>query len=164
MKDTVIVLDLGTTNSKTTLFDAEGSAVAQSSCPTPVVYAGERMEVEPEKLWENIRHITRSMLRETPNTFVKAIVISSMASTLIPLDAAGSPLYNAISWSDMRTKEYCDDYMSRFVQGFHIADCGQYPLTQYSGFKLQWLRDHEPGIYGKTQKWVNISEIGRAHV
>ena len=159
MEERIVVLDLGTTNIKTMLFDAAGNALAEASCPTPVIYEGERMEIFPEKHWESVRGCIKSMLEKVPEAPVSAITIASMASTLIPIDDTGTPLYNAISWSDTRARKYCEEYTAHFLQGEHIADCGQYPLIQYSGFKLRWLRDHEPGIYRKMRKWINISEF-----
>ncbi len=159
MRERIIVLDLGTTNIKTMLFDAAGNALADASCPTPVIYEGERMEIFPEKHWESVCACIRSMMEKVPEAPVHAITIASMASTLIPIDGAGEPLYNAISWSDTRARKYCEEYTDHFLKGEHITDCGQYPLIQYSGFKLRWLRDHEPGICGKMRKWINISEF-----
>uniref|UniRef100_A0A8D9FB89 glycerol kinase n=2 Tax=Cacopsylla melanoneura TaxID=428564 RepID=A0A8D9FB89_9HEMI len=75
-----------------------------------------------------------------PNDIV-AIGITNQRETTILWDSkTGKPLYNAIVWSDVRTKGIVDEYSSRLKNTeFLRTICGLPISTYFSAVKINWL-------------------------
>lgn len=160
MKSVIAVIDLGTTNIKATIMDETGAAVSVKALPTPVIYGKQTMEINPEELWKTVLLCCRgAVLRMKETVHVDAVVLSSMAASFVPMDGEDKVLFPAVGWSDSRSLPYMERYMERFLSGYRIENCGQYPLPMYAGFKLQWLKECFPEIFKKTKKWMNVSEF-----
>ena len=63
-------------------------------------------EQDPEEYWESIIESTQNLLADSrvSNTCIKAIVFSTQAMGIIPIDDNGDVLYNNISWVDGRAQ------------------------------------------------------------
>lgn len=159
MDELILIIDLGTTNIKATAFNLHGKAVYNSVEPAPVTYDEDSMEIDPETLWRAVKKVCGNVLAQTGNCPIRAISISSMAASFIPLDAEGVPLYPAIGWADGRAVPYMQKEMSRFLSGDRIKNCGQYPLPMYAPFKIDWFTAAHPEMAVKIRKWLNVSEF-----
>ena len=159
MTEGILIIDLGTTNTKTTIYDREGNVLSRVSGPTPIAFepAG-KMEIDPDQLWSTVVSLCGRCVSEAGHTAVRAVSATSMANSLIPLDEAGHPLYAAIGWDDHRTVPYMKPYFDRFRNGEQISGCGQHPLPQYIPFKIQWFEHAFPSLASRVRKWVNVSE------
>lgn len=155
------MLDLGTSNTKATLFAENGAVVSALSAATPALFDSEIMEIDQDRLWLEIqRLLSGSAAAVPPGDRIAAVTISSMACTMIPLDGAGNSLHNALSWLEKRPYEkYTLPFLNRFAAGYSIPKCGQYPLNMYPAFKIPWFRDEFPEEAKKVRKWVNISDF-----
>ena len=155
------MLDLGTSNTKATLFSENGSTVFESAVPTPTLFDAEAMEIDQNRLWSDIRGlISRAAAALSAGDRIAAVTLSSMACTMIPLDGDGNSLHNALSWLEKRPYEkYTRPFLNRFAAGYSIPKCGQYPLNMYPAFKIPWFRDEFPEETKKVRKWVNISDF-----
>ena len=160
MKHMIVIVDLGTSNIKATVMGEEGRAVSVKTLPTPVFYGKDTMEIDPERLWTTVLDCCRGAVYNIgESVHIDAIALSSMAASFLPLDGEGNVLAPAIGWSDSRSAPYMERYMQEFTAGRCIPGCGQYPLTMYAGFKLQWLAENRPVIFAATRKWLNVSEF-----
>lgn len=157
MGESILIIDLGTTNIKAVVFDLRGNTVFECTRPTPFIYDGESMEVDPEALWQTAKTVCREAASGVKRP-VSAISMSSMAASFIPLDASGKPLHPAIGWADGRSIPYMRQYMEHFLAGGRIEGCGQYPLQMYLPFKMEWFKRNHPQAAAKTARWLNVSE------
>lgn len=157
----ILVIDLGTSNTKASLFDESGTIQFDASMHTPTLFDESRMEIDQEALWIGIRDLVanaRASVR--PGDQIEAITLSSMACTVIPVDAEGQSLHPALSWLEKRPYEhYTLPFLKRYLDGYSIPDCGQYPLAMYPAFKIAWFHDTFPEKAANVSWWVNISDF-----
>ena len=98
-------IDVGTTNTKTVIFDVEsGQICAVGNCRSitrhPVV---EWSEVDAEDLWGTVLcSIQAAVQRCDHPERIKAISVASMGEAAFPIDEDGNVLYPAIAWYDQR--------------------------------------------------------------
>lgn len=163
MTESILVIDLGTTNIKAVVFDLRGDAVFTCTRPTPFVYDSESMEIDPDGLWRTVLSVCGEALTGGDFSFA-AITMSSMAASFIPINADGRPLHPAIGWADARSIPYMREYMDAFLTGSRVERCAQYPLQMYLPFKAAWFAQTHPDKFRHVEKWLNVSEYIYAHL
>jgi xylulokinase len=157
MAETILVIDLGTTNIKAVAFDRSGRVVAEAIRPTPVDYSDGSMEIDPASLWTAVTAASREAGTSGRHE-VAAVTMTTMAASFIPLDAIGRCLYPAIGWADNRSVPYMKKCLAAFTAENWIVDCGQYPLQMYLPFKIQWFAAVHPDKSSRVAKWLNVSD------
>src|SRR6266513_5447975 len=102
----LVGIDVGTTNTKTVIFDVESGQIrAVGSSRTvvrhPVV---EWSEFDAEDLWGTVLQSIQAAVQhcDRPER-IRAISVASMGESAFPVDADGNVLYPAIAWYDQRT-------------------------------------------------------------
>ena len=129
-------------------------AEADSEYETLCTGAG-RYEQDPDLWW---RHMILALLVAAAKAGVRAseigrIAISSQAPTMLPVDAAGRPLCNALIWMDRRSDAQCID-MGRTIGSeavYRITGNKADPSYVYS--ELLWFKQNQPALYEKT-RWI----------
>lgn len=157
----ILVIDLGTSNTKASLFDEPGTVQFEASIKTPTFFDSSRMEIDQDALWVGIRELVASARASVQmGDTIEAITVSSMACTVIPVDREGRSLHLALSWLEKRPfTHYTLPFLKRFLDGFAIPDCGQYPLAMYPAFKIAWFHDQFPEKAARAAFWINISDF-----
>jgi xylulokinase len=159
--DLLLGLDVGTTATKALLFDREGSIAASASRQYGLVTPNDTwVEQNPEDLWDGVVETTRAVLEGLrPEDRVVALSQSSQAGTTIPVDDAGEPVYNAISWMDNRGTEQAGQIRQEVGADFIRRTTG-WPL--YEGLPLQhigWLRDNRPDVFEATRRFLFVNDF-----
>ncbi|KAI5704679.1 hypothetical protein M8J75_007842 [Diaphorina citri] len=78
-----------------------------------------------------------------PNDIVAIGITNQRETTIVWDSTTGKPLYNAIVWSDVRTKSIVDTYASKIKNTtFLTTICGLPISTYFSAVKLNWLMDN----------------------
>lgn len=153
-------LDVGTTAIKALLFDpATGCSVAVGQSPTIIHYPGEgRSEFDPVGLWSGAVVAIRQALAGHAASDVAGLAVASMGEVGVPLDGADQPCYAAISWFDRRAEEFLPWWEQQVgvEQTYQIT--GQILHHMYGALKMQWLRRHEPDIWGRVRRWLSIED------
>lgn len=72
---------------------------------------------------------------------------------MLPVDAAGRPLGNALIWMDRRSDAQCIDMGRRIGDGtvYRITGNKADPFYVYS--ELLWFKQNQPALYEKT-RWI----------
>jgi xylulokinase len=93
-------IDIGTFESKGALVDAKGEIVNSAARPHKMIVPrpGWAEHRANEDWWDDLTHITRWILKETgiPPGDIRAIACSAIGPCMLPVDAAGTPLMNAV--------------------------------------------------------------------
>jgi glycerol kinase len=171
----IVAIDQGTTSSRCIVFDADGAVVAvdqrehRQSYPRPGW-----VEHDPMEIWHNVQLVTRNALDRAglSRADVAAVGITNQRETTILWDAeTGEPVHPAIVWQDTRT-----DALIRTLAGDAGPDrfrerCGLPLATYFSGPKIAWLLDNEPGLrdraeageihFGTVDTWLIEKLTGR---
>ena len=113
----LIGVDLGTSGTKTVLFDADGNPVASKTIEYPLYQPKNGWaEQDPLDWWiasrDGIKYVVaKSGVKPSD---IKGIGISGQMHGLVMLDKAGNVLRKSIIWCDQRTAKECESCSHRF--------------------------------------------------
>ena len=150
----VIGIDLGTSGTKTVLFDEKGRALASALKEYPMAQPHNGWaEQSPEDWWNAACETLNSVLQKSgvPAGEVAAVGISGQMHGLVMLDEQGKVLRPAILWCDQRTGEQCAEITHLVGAERLIAVTANPALTGFTASKILWVREKEPEIYEKCR-------------
>ncbi|HIW73048.1 MAG TPA: xylulokinase [Firmicutes bacterium] len=147
-------IDIGTSGTKTVLFDEAGAVIASHTAEYPLYqpqngYA----EQDPADWWNAAAEGIRAVLAESgvPAPAVAGIGLSGQMHGLVMLDAAGEVLRRSIIWCDQRTAAECAEITEKLGRDRLLAITANPALTGFTASKILWVRNHEPAIYEKCR-------------
>ena len=159
----IITYDVGTTAIKTSVFDESLNMVASRADEYKLDTATLGIvEVDSSLYWNIIAESTKKTARELGIGFdnIEAVAITSQGETLIPVDSAQRPLYNAIVWLDRRADEQSQKINSLFEKETIYKTTG---LPEINGMmpisKVLWFKENLPEIYEKTDKFLLLEDF-----
>ena len=150
MSKYLIGVDLGTSGTKTVLFDQEGHALASKTVEYPLYQPQNGWaEQDPEDWARAGLETIRAVVRESGvnASDIAGVGLSGQMHGLVMLDAQGKVLRRSIIWCDQRTGEECREITERLGRERLIAITANPALTGFTLSKLLWVRKHEPEIY-----------------
>ena len=148
----LIGIDLGTSGTKTVLFDKEGGVVASALAEYPLIQEKNGWaEQEPGDWWQAAVKTLRTVVAESAvdPAGIKGIGISGQMHGLVMLDQNGEVLRRSIIWCDQRTAEECVELTDRVVEKRLIDITANPAMTGFTASKILWVRKHEPELYEK---------------
>ena len=151
---TLLVIDQGTTSTRSIVFDAAGQPLASAQREFPQHYPRPGwVEHDPEDLWNSTIETARQALAETDlgADGIAGLGITNQRETVIVWEhATGRPIHNAIVWQDRRTASHCET-LEREGHGRLVAARTALRLDPYfSGTKIAWLLDTVEGARAKA--------------
>lgn len=157
MSTNTIGIDIGTTGTKTVLFDTDLGIVAQASRETALHSPGPGYaEAHPAQWHRNVIDSIREVLHASgiAGESVTAIAVTGMVPAVVALDDQGQPLRPAILQNDARAHHEVAELAKKLV-GVDLVTMTGSALTQQSvAPTTAWLRTHEPDVYERTAHYV----------
>jgi gluconokinase len=154
----VIGLDIGTSSTKAVAIEPSGKILVTSQAPYPIFNSAPSVsEQDPELIWEAfIKCVSRiTMTLSTPPA---AICLSSAMHSVIPVDHAGNPLMNMITWADNRSsavsKRIRQTSNARSI--YENTGTPLHPMSPLS--KITWLKESMPDVFNSAHKFISIKE------
>jgi xylulokinase len=154
-------IDLGTSTLKTAIFDTHGNIISAKSVEYPLSYQGKDIiENDLEKYWTAIVCLLKEALVciDHPEN-IMALSLSSQGETMVPVDIDLKPLRPAIVWLDSRSGKQAEDIALSFdtdqlfgITGLPASD------PSWPASRIKWIKDNEPGIFGKTYKFLLLKD------
>jgi len=160
MTNTLIGVDIGTTNIKGVAFSLEGVQLASATTPTLTQYPRPGWaQYQPDDIWDGICTVLRQLTEQLSAEMEPAsIAFSSMAESAIPVDAQGQPTYDSIAWFDHRTAPLAQWWQEQIGQEQTTQITGL-PIHPMCGIlKLLWIKENEPEAFARTQSWLNMAD------
>ncbi len=156
----LIGIDFGTQSVRALLADLTGRTLACASRPTPTCHpAPGQGEYEPEKLWQCVLAVLREVAVGVPaGGQVAGIACASVGESCVLIDAAGTPLANAMAWFDRRTEAVCAALAERVGAERLFAITGAPPDPTLTLCKLLWYRQVMPETFARARRCLNISQ------
>ncbi|HPU13943.1 MAG TPA: FGGY-family carbohydrate kinase [Aeromicrobium sp.] len=170
----VLGVDLGTSGPKVALVTTTGEVVDHDTEKVGLTLLPKGgAEQDPDDWWAAIVASTRRLVDRNPAAAeqVTAICMSSQWGGLVPVDAAGKHVHNALIWMDARGVEYAEKltgggvtvpstgYNARALRewiklsGGVPSRSGKDPVGQ-----AQFLRHDLPEVYAKTAYLLDVPE------
>jgi xylulokinase len=150
-------VDIGTFESKGVLVDSKGEIVGSAAKPHKMIVPrpGWAEHRAREDWWDDLSSITRAILDETgvaPRD-IRAVACSAIGPCMLPVDAAGEPLMNAVLYGvDGRAEREVAELMERIGEDVLLDRCGNALTSQSVGPKILWLRRNRPDVFEKTAR------------
>ncbi len=150
----VLGVDLGTSSTKTVLFESNGRQVCEATREYPLYQPQNGWsEQEPED-WYRAGVETIHEVMEKSGVVADDVVglgISGQMHGLVMLDENGEVLRRSIIWCDQRTARECEE-MTEKIGAKRLIDITCNPaLTGFTACKILWVRKHEPEIYARCR-------------
>lgn len=170
----VLAVDLGTGGPKVALADTAGAVLDHEKERVGVrLLPGGGAEQDPDEWWTAIVTATRRLLARHPDAGerVAAVCMSGQWGGLVPVDAGGRHLHDALIWMDGRGAPYSQaltgggvrvpgtGYNARALRqwlrttGGVPSRTGKDPVGQ-----AQWLRHHRPEVYAAAAHLLDVPE------
>ena len=150
----LIGVDLGTSATKTVLFDEEGQIIASAAKEYPLSQPENGWAEQDPHDWADATEETiRSVLKvsEVAPEDVKGIGSSGQMHGLVMLDAQNEVIRPSIIWCDQRTGEECKEITRRVGLDRLMAITANPALTGFTASKILWVRNHEPKNYARCR-------------
>ena len=148
----LIGVDLGTSGTKTVLFDESGTPVASQTIEYPLYQPQNGWaEQDPLDWWNASVEGMKAVIAQSgaKKEDIKGIGISGQMHGLVMLDKDGKVLRRSIIWCDQRTAKECEEITSK-VGAKKLIDITANPaLTGFTASKILWVRNNEPETYAK---------------
>ncbi len=150
-------IDIGTFESKGVLVDSRGKIVGNAAKAHKMIVPqpGWAEHRAREDWWDDLKFIARAVLDQTgvaPGD-IQAVACSAIGPCMLPVDAAGEPLMNAVLYGvDGRAEREVAELTERIGEDVLLDRCGNALTSQSVGPKILWLKRHRPEIYARTAR------------
>ncbi|MBI5197065.1 MAG: glycerol kinase GlpK [Nitrospirae bacterium] len=157
MTQYILALDQGSSSSRAALVDQKGKVVSLYHSPLKSLLTKPGwVEHRPDEILQGQLKAIRSSIRTLGRhkERIVALGVTNQRSTILLWDKkTGKPIYNAISWQDLRGASECERVIG---QGEVIRERTGLMLTPYySASKIKWVLDHVK----KARKMAEKGEI-----
>lgn len=148
-------IDIGTSGTKTVLFDEAGHGVASYTGEYPMAQPKNGWaEQDPADWWKAVVDGIRAVLAKSGIDAgeIRGIGLSGQMHSLVLLDEKGEVLRPSILWCDQRTAVECEEIHALMgCKERYIEITANPALTGFTAGKILWVRKHEPEIYAKAR-------------
>lgn len=148
----VIGIDLGTSGTKTVLFDEQGGIIASALVEYPMAQPQNGWAEQEPSDWWNASVTTIREVIEKGGVNAEDIVslgISGQMHGLVMLDEKNEVIRPSIIWCDQRTAKECEEIEARVGKERLIEITANPALTGFTASKILWVRNNEPENYAK---------------
>ncbi len=150
----LIGIDVGTSATKTVLFDELGTVIASASREYPLYQPQNGWAEQNPEDWRNAVLATVSEVVEksaAEKEDILGIGISGQMHGLVMLDEKGEVIRPSIIWCDQRTGAEVEEMLNLMPRERWIAITANPPLTGWTAAKILWVRRHEPENYARCK-------------
>ena len=148
----VLAIDLGTSGVKVAVVDPDGKVVASASAPLLTIHLPDGgAEQDAELWWRLIGECARRVVRECE---IETVAVTSQYMSIVAIDAAGTPLMNAIMWMDSRGARHHRIAREPGVADLFLERHGMVPLGYDDQGHIAFIREERPEVYAAAAAFV----------
>lgn len=148
-------VDIGTSGTKTVLFDTLGNTIASDLYEYPL-YQPENgwAEQDPQDWWKAVYTTINNVISKSGinASDIKGLGLSGQMHGAVLLDEKDEVLRKAIIWCDQRSAKECDEITSIIGKERLIEITANPALTGFTASKVMWVKNNEPHVYEKIKK------------
>ncbi|HEX8311241.1 MAG TPA: gluconokinase [Chthoniobacteraceae bacterium] len=167
MSSLILALDLGTSSTRTALFDERAERIpgttAQQSYPLLTTADG-GAELEPHV----VLHAVRQCLEETMRAYrselalkgrrIGGVGVSCFWHSLLGTDEAGEPLTNIITWAESRCRPDAAQLREELSEKAVHGRTGCMLRASFWPAKLKWLQRTQARLFRQVRRWMSPAE------
>jgi len=162
--DYLMGIDLGSTSLKAIVYDLDGKLVASGSRPTEVRHDDpdhpDWAIWRPEEIWGGVAEACKDAISKIDDpAAIKAVAVTGMGMDGVPMDSAGKWLYPFISWHCLRTAPQQQWWLEHIGAEKTFSITGNPVWAMNSALRILWMRENQPDILDKADKWLLIEDF-----
>ena len=149
-------LDIGTSGTKTALFDENGQTIATATYGYDLFQPQSGWaEQNPEDWWTACVQGIKDVMEKSKvkNSQIKGVGLSGQMHGLVLLDKENKLIRDSIIWCDQRTEKECEEITEKIGKERLIEITGNPALTGFTLSKLLWLEIMNLRIIEKLIKY-----------
>ena len=152
----VLVVDQGTTSTRSIIFGPDAALVAMAQEEFPQIFPQPGwVEHDPESLWRTTLSTARQALSRAgvePSALAGLGITNQRETTLVWSRTTGRPIHNAIVWQDRRTAPLCAELKERGCETLVSKRAGLLLDPYFSATKIAWILDNVPGARAEAER------------
>ena len=147
-------IDVGTSGTKTVLFDEAGKALASATVEYPLLTPNPGWtEQDPDDWWNATVSTIKDVLGQSQvdASEIKGIGLSGQMHGSVFMDENNKVIRPAILWNDSRTADACDE-ITQTIGADKLIELASNPaLTGFTAPKAVWMKNNEPDNFKRTR-------------
>ena len=150
----LIGIDVGTSATKTVLFDEKGKIMSSASWEYPLYQPNNGWAEQKPEDWREAVLGTIKQVKEQSGVAaedISGIGLSGQMHGLVMLDEAGEVIRPSIIWCDQRTGAEVEDMLKVMPRERWIEITANPPLTGWTAAKILWVKKNEPENYERCR-------------
>ena len=160
MREAILAVDIGTSSCRAVLFNFKKRAIVAGRRGYPF------QERRPGWMEQDARSILRAFHESVRQvTFnprakkyhVRCLILGSALHSLLAVDNQGRPLAPLQIWGDNRARLQDFEWSFNPYSLYRRTGCHFHP--SYPFCKILWMREHQPGLFKKTAKFLSIKSF-----
>ncbi|WP_010261855.1 FGGY-family carbohydrate kinase [Treponema primitia] len=152
-------IDVGSTGCKAIIFDLNGQLLKSAYRSYPMLYPqpGWR-ELDSEQVFSAVLECIEECCAGGIGPRVRSLSVSAQGEALVPIDRSGCALANSMVSFD--TRDIAETgWIRNNLDLDYITEKTGVPLhTMFSLPKILWIKNHDPGVYAKTWKFLCFAD------
>lgn len=148
----VLGIDIGTSGTKTVLFDKDANVIASHTIEYPMYQPHNGWaEQKPEDWWNAVAGTCKEVVSKSgvDAKEIKGIGLSGQMHGLVMLDKDNQVIRPSIIWCDQRTAKECEEIEAKVGRERLIEITANPALTGFTASKIMWVKNNEPENYAK---------------
>jgi sugar (pentulose or hexulose) kinase len=157
----VLTIDCGTQSIRALIFDKNGTLIGKKKREFDAYFSSYPgwAEQDPEVYWNNLCIACNGLREECKDIWdeISCVIVTTLRDTCVNLDKDGNVLRPAILWLDQRIADKVKSFTT--IENLAFRTIGMKDairISQKKG-KAYWIKQHEPEIWEKTDKYILIS-------
>lgn len=155
MTELLVGVDLGTTGTKTAIYDTEGMTLVSATAEVPLHWHGPGVvDQDPDDFYRSAVGTISRCLKEggiDPGR-VAAVGVDGQMAGILGIGAGWRPSTPYDSWLDLRCSEDVS-WLERELGDRLVEKTGCPAMVDHAP-KIRWWRRERPEVFEKTEKWV----------
>ena len=148
-------IDVGTTGCKAAVFCADGRCLASAYREYATIQAQPgQAELDSRDVLAKVFETIAEVAAQVDGDPISALCVSSMGEAVTPVSAEREILDGCILSSDVRGEQYVQDLADRIDPEELYRINPNILGVQYSMPKLCWVRDNQPDLYARAEKFL----------
>lgn len=148
----LIGIDIGTSATKTVLYDTAGNICREASAEYPMYQPQNgQAEQNPQDWWQAADKTLTQVTAGIDTEKIAGIGLSGQMHGLVMLDEKGEVLRPAIIWCDGRTGRQCEQITELVGRDTLLEITANPALAGFTASKIMWVKEHEPEIFAKCR-------------
>jgi xylulokinase len=157
----VLAIDIGTQSTRAALVDYSGHVISTAASPIDLFTPRPAWaEQDPRQWWSTTVDNIAAIVGRHPEVRVAAVGVGAQMHGVVAIDGHGEVTGpRSAIWSDKRCAAEVREFERRPDADVLATLAGNRPLPAWAGFKMAWLRRHEPEAFAKAARLLIVKDF-----